>query len=142
MSSIDFASTIALGSILASVVINTNQSILKGAVALGGIIAFQYVFSYIVRKSKPVKELLTNDPMMLMHNGEIIWDNLKKTNVGEDDLVAKLREVNVIHFDQVLAVIFESTGDISVLHSSKEKELDDRLLTDVKGVPDEYYSND
>lgn len=83
MSSFDFASTIAIGSILASVIMNTNQSLLKGAVALGSIITFQSIFTFLARKSKPARKFMTNDPMMLMYQGEILWDNLDKTNVGK-----------------------------------------------------------
>ena len=47
MSSFDFASTIAIGSILASVVMNTDQSLLKGGVALAGIVLFQTLFAFV-----------------------------------------------------------------------------------------------
>lgn len=142
MSSFDFASTIAIGSILAAVVMNTDQSILKGAVALGGIVAFQTIFSYVVRTSQSMQDLLTNDPMMLMYQGEILYENLDKTNVGEDDLIAKLREANVIHMHEVLAVVLESTGDMSVLHSSEDTTVNKKLLQDVVGIPEYATFND
>lgn len=138
MSSFDFASTIAMGSVLASVVMSTNNSLLKGGLALAGIVTFQSIFSYVVRKFKFFRKLLTNDPMMLMYQGKILKENLKKTNVGEDDLIAKLREANVIHFDQVLAVVLESTGDMSVLHSDKYDELPEKLLYGVVGMPENF----
>lgn len=135
MSSFDFASTIAIGSILASVVLNTDQSILKGSLALGGIIAFQSLFSFVVRKSKSVQKIVTNTPVALMYDGKILFDNLNKANVGEGDLIAKLREANVIDFDEVLAVVLESTGDMSVLHSSEKSQLQTKLLKGVEGLP-------
>lgn len=135
MSSFDFASTIAIGSILASVVMNTNQSIIKGALALVAIIIFQTIFSYAVRKSKTFKSVFTNAPLLLMYQGKILQDNLNKANVGESDLIAKLREANVLHYDNVLAVVLESTGDMSVLHSSEQSKLQDELLKGVEGHP-------
>ncbi|MGB3798303.1 MAG: DUF421 domain-containing protein, partial [Lewinella sp.] len=45
MSSFDFASTIAIGSILAAVVMNTDTSLIKGAVALATIILFQQIYT-------------------------------------------------------------------------------------------------
>lgn len=135
MSSFDFASTIAMGSILASVVINTNQSLLKGGVALAGIVAFQSFFAFMTRKFKILDRWFTNAPMVLMYQGEILHQNLSKTNVGEDDLIAKLREANALNFSEVHAVILESTGDMSVLHSSEDVELDDKLLQGVEGIP-------
>ncbi|WP_425629045.1 DUF421 domain-containing protein [Cellulophaga lytica] len=132
MSSFDFASTIAIGSILASIVLNSSQSITKGAIALGGIILFQSVFSYCKRNFEWFNNLFTNKPMLLMDNGEFILNNLRKTNVDAKDVYAKLREANVKDKSEVLAVILESTGDISVLHRSKDVELSKDILTGVK----------
>lgn len=132
MSSFDFASTIAIGSIIAAIVLNPGQSILKGAIALGGIILFQTVFAFAVRKFPFFEKLVTNKPMLIMRDGKILKDNLHKTNMSEEDLIAKLREANVIHFDEVKAVVLESTGDVSVLHTSGDKELMDRLLKGVR----------
>lgn len=132
MSSFDFASTIAIGSILASVIMGNNQSLLKGAIALGGIILFQTAFSFFVRKSDFFKNLATNDPLLLMRNGEILYKNLSKANVGKGDIIAKLREANVLDFSEVHAVVLESTGDMSVLHTDKDIKLNERLLIGVR----------
>ena len=51
----------------------------------------------------------------------------------EDDIYGKLREANVLDFDQVQAVVLESTGDISVLHGDpRDKRLNPALLQGVK----------
>ena len=131
MSSFDFASTIAVGSILASIVINKNQSILKGILALACIIGFQTLFSFLVRKNSWFKKVFTNKPKMLMKDGEIFYDNLKSCNIGVSDLMGKLREANVHKLSEVQAVIFESTGDISVLHSPDINDVDSIILRDV-----------
>ncbi len=136
MSSFDFASTIAIGSILASIILNSNQSIAKGAIALAGIVLFQSLFALIVRKSNAFKRFATNDPLLLMKDGKILYDNLHSANVGEGDLIAKLREANVLDFSEVKAVVLESTGDMSVLHSA-DKELNENLLFEVKGYANE-----
>lgn len=132
MSSFDFASTIAIGSILASVIMSNDNSLLKGATALVGIVLFQTTFSFVVRKSNFFKNLATNDPLLLMKDGEILYNNLKKANVGEGDLIAKLREANVLDFSEVHAVILESTGDMSVLHGNDDVKLSDKLLKGVR----------
>ncbi|MFC7357878.1 DUF421 domain-containing protein [Jejudonia soesokkakensis] len=132
ISSFDFASTIAIGSIIATIILNPDQSLLKGGLALGGILLFQTVFAFCVRKSKFFKKIATNKPMLIMENGEILFDNLHKTNLSEEDLIAKLREANVIDFGQVLAVVLESTGDVSVLHTATDKKLMDKMLQGVR----------
>ncbi|MDN3667528.1 DUF421 domain-containing protein [Algibacter miyuki] len=131
MSSFDFASTIAVGSILASIVINKDQNLLKGILALVCIIGFQTLFSFLVRKNDWFKTLFTNKPQMLMKDGEIFYDNLKRCNVDVSDLMGKLREANVHKLSEVQAVVFESTGDISVLHSADKNDIDSIILRDV-----------
>ncbi|TYB75864.1 DUF421 domain-containing protein [Bizionia myxarmorum] len=131
MSSFDFASTIAVGSVLASIILNTDYSLLKGAITLITIIGFQTLFSYLVRKHDFFKKIVTNKPQIVMWNGEILHDKLKFCNVGVDDLLAKLREANVHDFSEVKAVIFESTGDVSVIHNNDGRPVAKELLKDV-----------
>ncbi|MGY5351057.1 DUF421 domain-containing protein [Wenyingzhuangia sp. IMCC45533] len=131
MSSFDFASTIAVGTILASIVLNKDQNISKGILALICVIGFQTLFSFLVRKSSTFKKVFTNKPQMLMKDGEIFYDTLKKCNVSKSDLMAKLREANVHKISEVQAVIFENTGDISVLHSADKNSIDAVILEDV-----------
>ena len=76
--------------------------------------------------------MIDNSPLLLMDGQKILEDNLKKAKVTKADLHSKLREANVIQFSQVKAVVFEATGDISVLHvGDKDMELESELL---KGV--------
>lgn len=133
MSSFDFASTIAVGSILATIILNRDQSILKGTLALFCVVAFQTIFSFLVRRSAWFKQLFTNKPQMLMRDGEIYYKKLKQCNIDVSDLMSKLREANVHRLSDVRAVIFESTGDMSVLHSKDKTAVDDILLRDVDG---------
>lgn len=128
MSSVDFASTIAVGSILASVSMNTGQSWLKGTVAILCIIGFQQLFSYGKRYFDWLEDIGENQPVMLMKDGVILSDNLRKAGVTQADLMAKLREANVLRLSEVKAVVFETTGDVSVLHGDSEKEVEDCLL--------------
>lgn len=123
MTSFDFASTIAIGSILASVVLNADQSIVKASVALAGIVFFQFLFSFLNRKSDVFSRVVTNKPVLLMRDGKILYENLTKSNVDVLDLTAKLREANVLNLSEVKAVVFESTGDISVLHTSDTSKI-------------------
>lgn len=72
-------------------------------------------------------------------NGDKILDkNLKYARIEKSQLVAKLREANVLNYNQVLAVVLESTGDISVLHKSSTSDsegFNDALLEGVRKEP-------
>lgn len=137
LSSFDFAITIAIGSILASVILSSSVSIAQGAVALGVLIGLQWLISVMRRKSQPVDEAFSNTPLLLMIDGKILEKNLEKVSLSENTLVGKLREANVFDLSEVHAVVMETTGDISVLHASDAgRRLDGYLLRGVTGIPE------
>lgn len=129
MTSFDFATTIAIGSILASIALNPKTTIGNGFICLIAIVTFQILFAFIQRKSEGFRTIATNEPVLLMRDGEIDYNALSKVNLHKSELIAKLREANVLDFGEVRAVVFESTGDVSVLHSSnKDVQLSEKLL--------------
>ena len=131
MSSFDFASTVAMGSILATVVMNGNTSILKGSVALAAIMLFQQIFAGLKLRVPAIEDLTQNSPTLLMDGTEFMHDNMRRTGVNRSDIVAKLREANVIELSEVKAVVLETTGDISVLHGTSDKVLDGIVMEGV-----------
>ncbi len=132
MSSFDFAITVAFGSILASVVIAKEPKIFQAAVAMGGLYLFQYVLSFIKVRNKWFATLIDNEPILLMNNQGFLEDNLKKARVTKDEVRDKLRKANVLQLSEVRAVVFETTGDISVLHSTSDRKIDSEITANVR----------
>lgn len=131
MSSFDFAMTVAVGSIIATTVLSQSVSMLQGITGLVVVYLLQ-IGAALVRRNKKIRQLMDNSPMLLMDGATILEDNLRKTRVTRGDLRSKLREANVTRLSQVRAVVFETTGDISVLHEKDDGELDLWLLKDVE----------
>lgn len=127
MSSFDFTMTVSIGSILATVIVSKSVSLQYGIIGLVLIYSLQMVVA-AARHWKPIRNLVDNKPTLLMQNGKLIAANLKKCKVTESDVKAKLREANVIQLSEVKAVVFESTGDISVLHGADNKAIDDWIM--------------
>ena len=133
MSGFDFVITVAIGNIIAMTVNTGNPSVLVGAILLLILYALNYLVTYIRYKSNAVEKLIENKPIMIMCNGEILKENMKKSKVTESELQSKLREANVITLSQVKAVILETTGDVSVLHTDKENiEVADYVLEGIE----------
>jgi uncharacterized membrane protein YcaP (DUF421 family) len=131
MTSFDFAVTIAMGSILADAVNSPISNLMPAFVSLGVLVVLQIVFSKLLSSSDRIENLVTNTPLLLMKDGEIKENNLKKALVSHADLMGKLREANVTQLSQVKAVVFETTGDISVLHTKDNIIIDDLIMQDV-----------
>ena len=131
MSSFDFAMTVAVGSMIATTVLTNSVSLEHGIIGLFFVYLLQLSAAFL-RRWKIFQNLIDNTPLLLMEGENILFENLKKSRVTESDLRSKLREANVVQLDQVKAVIFETTGDIVVIHTDQDSMvLDDWLLKDV-----------
>lgn len=131
MSSFDFPMTIAVGSIIASTALSSSVSLLQGIVGLAIVYLLQMAAA-LLRRSIFFQNAIDNSPLLLMDGSKILHSNLRKARVSESDLRGKLREANVIKLSQVKAVVFEATGDISVLHDNEEnREVEDWIMKDV-----------
>ncbi|MCG9970502.1 DUF421 domain-containing protein [Gramella sp. YB25] len=132
MSSFDFAMTVAIGSMIATTVLSSGVKLWDGIIGIGAVYILQIGVA-LLRRFKVVKKVVDNSPLLLMEGENILEDNLRKARVSEADLRSKLREANVLKFDQVRAVIFETTGDISVLHTDDPQvQIEEWLLKDVE----------
>lgn len=131
MSSFDFAMTVAIGSIIATTILSKSISLGAGIVGLFTVYLLQLLAAYF-RRYKFFRYLIDNEPLLLMDGSNILHENLRKARVTEGDLRSKLREANVLQLSQIKAVIFETTGNLIVLHSEDSTmQIEDYLMKDV-----------
>jgi uncharacterized membrane protein YcaP (DUF421 family) len=128
MSSFDFTVTVAIGSILGSVVAS-GSPVAQGAAAVAALLSVQWLIAQFRRRSFGAK-VVDNTPILLVRDGRFIDEALTSERVTRSDVYAKLRQENVHHMDQVIAVVLETTGDISVVHG--EGRLDAELYDNVR----------
>jgi len=132
MSSFDFVMSVAVGSIVASVLLSASVSVADGAIGLAMIFLCQRVIAW-ARKHVGASTLVDNTPIVLMVGERMLDDVLDRTRITRDDVHGKLREANVLALSEVHLVVLEATGDISVLHGESGQLPDARLLEGVSG---------
>lgn len=135
ISGFDFPVTIAFGSVVASVIISRDPPLLQGVAALASLFAIQMLFAWLRLKFGWIEGLSTNTPRVIMIGGKVQDEQMRKAKISINDLRAKLREAGVLNYDQVFAVVAETTGDITVLHGDEEDvdRFDPSLLDNVIG---------
>ena len=80
MSSFDFAMTVAIGSIIATVVISKSVSLAHGVVGLLSVYIIQMGAAWL-RRNDAFQKLVDNEPLMLMDGETILYENLKSAKV-------------------------------------------------------------
>ena len=132
MSSFDFAVTVSVGSILGGVA-TSSAPLANGAVAVASLLGVQAIMSLIRSRTTAVETAIDNTPLLLMDGPTMLDQNLRSARVTRSDVVAKLREANVLRLVDVRAVVLETTGDISVLHGSDQ--VDPEILEGLRRGP-------
>lgn len=133
MSSFDFAITVAMGSLIAATLLTKSPPLLHGIAALVALFGIQYLVSWLRRHTSFMSSLVDNEPILLMAGTDVISENLDRARLTVGDLNSHLRQAGIIHPEQVLAVVMETTGDISVLKTGNNNfALDTSLFADVR----------
>lgn len=134
MTAFDFVSTVAIGSLLANAAVATNWlGFLQSLIAMLVILGLQEALALFRSRSKLARSVIENDPVLLMRDGQWFENNIKSVRMTKADIWGKLREANVVKFEDARAVVLETTGDISVLHG---ENLEPVILTGVKDPQD------
>lgn len=131
ISSFDFAMTVAIGSLIATSILSKSVSMLEGMIGIAVVYLLQLSIAYF-RRFDFFRLLIDNEPTLLMDGSTFLRKNMKDVRVTEGDIRSKLREANVMNLNHVKAVVFETTGDIVVLHNSENLNLEEWFLKDVR----------
>jgi uncharacterized membrane protein YcaP (DUF421 family) len=74
MNAFDFIVTIALGSTLATVLLNKSVSLADGVLALFLLIGLQFLITFFSVRSKRVSKLVKSIPTLLVYKGDLLQD--------------------------------------------------------------------
>ena len=86
----------------------------SGLVPILTVLGVELTLSFLSLRSIFVRKLLCGKPVILMENGRILQDNLRKTSVTLDELTGHLREKGVLDLQTVQYAILETNGNLSV----------------------------
>ncbi|WP_076924632.1 YetF domain-containing protein [Pseudoalteromonas sp. EB27] len=115
----DFVVTIALGSILASVIISKSVALLEGILAFVVLIGLQYLITWLSVRSSKFAALVKAEPTLLLSNGEYCTAALKSQRVTKSEIRAAIRGAGILAIEDVAAVVLETDGSFSVMpHNS------------------------
>ena len=110
-----YVTGITFGSIAAEISAQVETPFLDGLVSLIWWSVLTLFVSFLSLKSKKARVLFDDKPMILIQNGVILNDNLKKSRIHTDELTMMLREQSIFSLDEVLNAVFETNGELSVM---------------------------
>lgn len=115
----DYIIGLSLGNIAAEMTVNDDISILEGIVSMSVYGAFSLFVSYITNKSIILRRFITGCPIILIENGKISKEQLKKCKLDINDLLQDARESGYFNIAEINYAIMEPSGKISFLPKAK-----------------------
>lgn len=115
MSAFDFILAIIIGSLLSRAVTETGLFLpILGACLL--LIILHRSFSYIASRTDNFGTLIKGNERIVVKDGEILWDEMRKSNLSRQDLMQTIRlNANVSEVEKVKTARLERNGDISII---------------------------
>lgn len=133
MNAFDLVVTVALGSTLATVLLNKSVALADGLTAFALLIFLQFVLTWLSVRSKTVGQLIKAEPALLVYQGHFLPAALKAERVTEAEVLAVLRAQGVPSVAEAAAVVLETSGELSVLRHTDSGQ--QSTLQDVPNHP-------
>ncbi|KAB3529193.1 DUF421 domain-containing protein [Alkaliphilus serpentinus] len=115
----DFISAIVLGELLGNAVYDSEVKIWSILYSLALWTALMAIVEKITTKFKGSRKLLEGDPAILVRDGEIDYNALKKEKLDINELLSLLRQKDLFSIREIEYALLEQSGNISVLKKPK-----------------------
>ncbi len=115
MNAFDMVVTVALGSTLATILLNRDVALAEGVLAFALLIGMQYLVTWSSVRIPWVRKIVTGEPALLVYEGKLLPSALKRARVTEDEIHSAVRSAGRQTFEQIKAVVLETDGSFSVV---------------------------
>ncbi len=135
MNAFDFVVTVALGSILATILLSKDVAIFEGIVAFSLLMGLQFLITWTSIRFDWIKKLVKADPTLLFFEGSFLEESMLEQRVPRDEVLSAMRAAGYVSISQVSAVVLETDGSMAVIKKPDNATEDHSALQNVSGFP-------
>ncbi|MGI6224993.1 MAG: DUF421 domain-containing protein [Peptococcales bacterium] len=100
---------------------NTGIPLFKGIIPIVILIFIQVVFSFLSLKSLGFRRILSGAPVLLIKDGVIMDDVMKKNRYNINDFLEQLRIKNYHNINEIEFAYLETNGELSIIPKAEQK---------------------
>lgn len=119
----EYTTGITIGSIASEMCTQTNEPFYEELIAMAVFAGLTLLLSIITGKSIRARRFLNSVPTILIDNGEIVAENMKKTHFDINDLTSEARLAGYFNLSDVMYAVLETNGKVSFLPKSSKRPL-------------------
>ncbi|PKM81231.1 MAG: hypothetical protein CVU89_10645 [Firmicutes bacterium HGW-Firmicutes-14] len=117
---------------------NSGIPLINGITPILTLLVAQVTISYVSLRSNRARAIICGRPTVLVENGRIVEQELKRLRYNLSDLLEQLRAKNIPNIADVEFAILETSGHLSVVPKSQKRAVtpeDLNLQTKHEGIP-------
>lgn len=114
LNAFDLVVTVALGSTLSAVLLQSSIALAEGITALALLIAMQYAVAFLSVRSTGFAKLVRSEPTLLARDGVFCAAQMRQSRITQSEALSAIREGGGQTVADVETMILESDGSISV----------------------------
>jgi uncharacterized membrane protein YcaP (DUF421 family) len=122
LSIFDLVISIMIAEIAVFVLEDINKPIIEGLVPMATLVLIQIIIAYITLKNRRIRLWFDGEPSVIIENGRIDRNEMKKQKYNLDDLMLQLRQSEITNVADVEFAYLETTGKLTVIRKNMEKE--------------------
>jgi uncharacterized membrane protein YcaP (DUF421 family) len=107
----------------------------SGLVPILTLFVMEVLFSFVAMKNKKIRRFMSGKPSVLVRDGRIDVEEMRKIRCNRDDLMAQLRLSGCANVADVRYAILETNGQLSVLLKKEKTPLTLRDADKMRGNP-------
>ncbi|TDF98135.1 DUF421 domain-containing protein [Paenibacillus piri] len=115
LSFFEYITGITIGNLAAFVSLDLESNWYLGLVSMLVWVSISLGIEFLQLKSKRARDFIDSKASVLIEDGKILEDNLKKERLTSDELLSKLRKRSVFRAADVEFAVMEANGEINVL---------------------------
>jgi uncharacterized membrane protein YcaP (DUF421 family) len=115
MNAFDLVVTVALGSTLATVLLDDGLPLVDGLTALALLVLLQFIITWASVRSASLRGLVKSEPTLLVRDGQRLPVAMRRARVTAEEVDAALRQNGIADIAKVRMVVLETDGSLSVV---------------------------
>lgn len=138
LSAIDFVVAIVIAELAAIPLGDLKIPLIHGILPIAILALAQIGLSLLCLKSNKFRRIIYGKPNVLIANGKIQENEMRKARYNIDDLLTQLRERNVFNVADVEFAVLETSGQLTVSLKAQKRPLsaeDLAIKTNYEGLP-------
>lgn len=95
------------------------KSVADGLVLISVLVLWDVLIDWLSYRSPRIRKLFTSPPLILVRNGVLQTQAMRKEFITRDEVFTKLREEGIEHLADVKQMQLESDGQLSIIQRDK-----------------------